>query len=80
LLSWGAGFDALFFGRIDYQDREIRQATQECEGVWRASPSLGDEAQVFWGLTGSYGGNYGPPSGFNFDMFNDGAVPIMDDR
>ena len=46
LLSWGAGFDALFFGRIDYQDRELRQAAQECEGVWRASPSLGADAQV----------------------------------
>mmetsp|Transcript_3428 Transcript_3428/g.7967 ORF Transcript_3428/g.7967 Transcript_3428/m.7967 type:complete len:788 (+) Transcript_3428:97-2460(+) len=79
LLSWGAGFDALFFGRIDYQDRERRQKAQECEGVWRASESLGADAQVFWGLTGSYGGNYGPPEGLYFDSFRDDAVPVMDD-
>ena len=79
LLSWGAGFDALFFGRIDYQDRAIRQREKRCEGVWRASPSLGAGAQVFWGLTGSYGGNYGPPEGFDFDIRNKGVVPIMDD-
>lgn len=79
LLSWAAGFDALYFGRIDYQDRDLRRSTQECEGVWRSSPSLGDDAQVFWSLTGEYGGNYGAPSGFDFDMFNSGAEPMMDD-
>ena len=79
LLSWGAGFDALFFGRIDYQDRELRQKNAQCEGVWRASPSLGDDAEVFWGLTGSYGGNYGAPDGFCFDSFCDTAEPVQDD-
>jgi alpha-mannosidase len=79
LLSWAAGFDALYFGRIDYQDREIRKETQECEGLWRASPSLGADAQVFWGLTGSYDGNYQPPTGFHFDVTENSAVPVMDD-
>ena len=37
------------------------------EFIWRASPSLGDDAQVFAGLTGEYGGNYGPPAGFNWN-------------
>lgn len=67
-LSYAAGFDALYFGRIDYRDRAQRIATAECEGVWRASPSMGEHAQVFWGLTGSYDGNYGAPRGFDFEL------------
>lgn len=63
------GFDALYFGRIDYQDLEIRKKTKECEGLWDASPDVG--APVFWGLTGSYNGNYGAPSGFGFDSRRD---------
>eukprot|EP00521_Asterionellopsis_glacialis_P017327 CAMPEP_0195302294 /NCGR_PEP_ID=MMETSP0707-20130614/30840_1 /TAXON_ID=33640 /ORGANISM="Asterionellopsis glacialis, Strain CCMP134" /LENGTH=1068 /DNA_ID=CAMNT_0040365501 /DNA_START=82 /DNA_END=3288 /DNA_ORIENTATION=- len=59
------GFNALYFGRIDYQDLQIRQDTQECEGLWSSSPNL-DET-VFWGLTGEYQGNYGAPSGFCFE-------------
>ena len=66
LLSAEAGFDALYFGRIDYQDLNLRRDEKRVEGIWRGSESLGDNAQVFWGLTGSYGGNYGPPSGFNW--------------
>ena len=63
------GFDALYFGRIDYQDLKLRQDTQECEGLWDASPNIGEP--VFWGLTGSFGGNYGPPRGFCFDSLCD---------
>ena len=33
----------------------------------------------FWGLTGSYGGNYGPPSDYNFDVNNNDPTPVMDD-
>lgn len=68
LLSASAGFDALFFGRIDYQDLELRRHTQECEGLWQASPLNDPDATIFWGLTGSYGGNYGAPDGFCFDV------------
>eukprot|EP00547_Thalassionema_nitzschioides_P006974 CAMPEP_0194203020 /NCGR_PEP_ID=MMETSP0156-20130528/2917_1 /TAXON_ID=33649 /ORGANISM="Thalassionema nitzschioides, Strain L26-B" /LENGTH=1049 /DNA_ID=CAMNT_0038928679 /DNA_START=43 /DNA_END=3192 /DNA_ORIENTATION=- len=68
------GFDALFFGRIDYQDLQIRLKTQECEGLWDASPNVG--MPVFWGLTGSYGGNYGPPRGLCFDARCD-DVPLV---
>lgn len=66
LLTAQLGFDALYFGRIDYQDLELRRATQECEGLWASSPNLNDT--IFWGLTGSYSGNYGPPGGFCFDV------------
>lgn len=67
LLTAGVGFDALFFGRIDYQDLAIRHDTQECEGLWASSKTAGTNQSVFWGLTGSYMGNYGAPEGFCFD-------------
>lgn len=61
------GFDALYFGRIDYQDRTKRLYTKQCEGIWNSSRNLKDTA-VFWGLTGSFRGNYGAPGGFCFDV------------
>ena len=67
LLSAEAGFDGLFFGRIDYQDLDFRHKEKRSEFIWRASPSLGDDTQIFSGLTGEYGGNYGPPAGFNWN-------------
>jgi len=57
LLSGEVGFDGLFFGRIDYQDHDIRTKNKELEFIWRSSPSLGSEAQVFAGAFQS--GNYG---------------------
>lgn len=78
LLSAEAGFTGLFFGRIDFEDLAIRRQGKACEFVWRASPSLGAEAQVFSGLTGECGGNYGPPQGFNWDIFSNDE-PIQDD-
>ena len=51
-----------------YQDLALRTKAKAAEFIWRASPSLGPDAQVFAGLTGEYGGNYGPPSGFNWDV------------
>lgn len=35
------GFDALFFGRLDYRDKNKRMANKEMEMVWEASPNLG---------------------------------------
>jgi hypothetical protein len=67
LLTSKAGFDALYFGRIDYQDLELRRLTKECEGLWNSSRSW-NYSTVFWGLTGSYEGNYGAPSGSCFDI------------
>jgi hypothetical protein len=46
LLSAEAGMEGLFFGRIDYQDLALRRAERRAEWVWRASPSLGPDAQV----------------------------------
>ena len=70
LMTYKMGFDSLYFGRIDYQDLELRHATKECEGLWNAFSGetrlsdKNDEGSVFWGLTGSYGGNYGSPGGY----------------
>jgi hypothetical protein len=49
LLSAEAGFEGLFFARIDYQDKIIRRANKTLEFVWRASESLGTNAQLFTG-------------------------------
>jgi alpha-mannosidase len=68
LLAAAVGFDALYFGRIDYQDLEIRQGTQECEGLWASSASAGLNQTIFWGLTGGYVGNYQAPDGFCYDV------------
>jgi alpha-mannosidase len=68
LMTSRMGFDALYFGRIDYQDLRVRQLEQECEGLWNASNSLGDTT-IFWGLTGSNQGMYGAPHGFCFDYY-----------
>lgn len=78
LLSAEVGFQGLFFGRIDYQDLELRQQQRSAEFVWRASKSLGATSQVFTGLTGEYQGNYGPPGGFDWDVRNSDET-IQDD-
>lgn len=66
LMTGGVGFDALYFGRMHYVELENRQRDAECEGLWESSH--GEEGErVFWGLTGSYRGNYGAPEGFCFD-------------
>ena len=76
LLTARAGFDALYFGRIDYQDMQLRHLTKECEGLWNATSNM-DDATVFWGLTGSYEGNYGPPQGFWFDVLTPDNEPLV---
>jgi hypothetical protein len=47
------------------QDMKLRASKQQLELLWRPSASWGEAGQVF---TQNYpSGNYGPPSGFNFD-------------
>ncbi|GKY91492.1 hypothetical protein MPSEU_000121400 [Mayamaea pseudoterrestris] len=94
LLTARTGLDALYFGRIDYQDLELRQARRECEGLWDATSSSsrnGSDSSstnssetddrfdptIFWGLTGSYQGNYGPPDGFWYDVLTPDNVPLV---
>lgn len=41
------GFDAFFFSRLDYQDLENRQNTQELEWIWRPNNNtLGKDVQI----------------------------------
>ena len=49
LLTAGFGADSMFFGRIDFKDRRARRMRRAMEYVWRASPTLGNRAQIFAG-------------------------------
>ena len=49
LLTYEAGFDAMYFGRIDGDDIARRQASLETEMVWRPSESAGPGNQIFAG-------------------------------
>ena len=56
------GFDAIFFARIDYQDKKLRQKEKSLEWIW--IPNNGT-ANIF---THTLFGHYSPPPGFNFDI------------
>ncbi|KAA8542054.1 hypothetical protein F0562_023206 [Nyssa sinensis] len=75
LLGAEVGFDSLFFGRIDYQDRAKRKDEKSLEVVWQGSKSLGSSAQIF---AGAFPENYEPPSGFYFEV-NDDSPVVQDD-
>lgn len=68
-------FDGLFFGRLDYQDKDLRLQTKTMEHIWEASANLGPSAHLF---TGALYNNYSPPPGFCFDLLCDDE-PIKDD-
>ena len=74
-MSAEVGFDALFFGRIDYQDRAKRMKEKSMEMIWQGSASL-PNLRVFTGAFTS--GNYFPPNNICFDTrcLND---PVVDD-
>ena len=59
------GYDALFFARNDYDDKNQRLKDNSMEFIWRSSMSLGDESDIF---TGIFLFHYGPPPGFCFDV------------
>lgn len=75
LLGAEVGFDSVFFGRIDYQDRAKRKGDKQLEVIWRASKSLGSSSQIF---AGAFPENYEPPSGFYFEV-NDDSPIVQDD-
>ncbi|XP_046834727.1 lysosomal alpha-mannosidase isoform X1 [Vespa crabro] len=69
------GFDGMLFGRLDYQDKAQRLNDKSMEFIWKASPSLGDRANLF---TAAMFNTYSPPPGFCFDVLcND--EPVIDD-
>lgn len=59
------GFDGLFLGRIDFQDKLQREKTQTMEFVWKSSPSIGRKSDIFTGVLPNV---YWPPKGFCFDI------------
>ena len=70
------GFDGLFFGRLDYEDKSNRLKHKNMETMWKGSDSLGKSS---WLLTGALFNGYNPPNGFCFDVYCSDE-PIMDDR
>lgn len=59
------GFDGLFLGRIDFQDKLYRQNMQTMEFVWKSSPSLGPfKSDLFTSILPN---TYSPPEHFCFD-------------
>ena len=68
-------FDGLFFGRIDYADKNLRLKQQTMEMVWRGSRNLGQDSDIFTGVL--YNG-YNPPKGFCYDQFCTDN-PVQDD-
>ncbi|XP_045508968.1 lysosomal alpha-mannosidase-like isoform X1 [Colias croceus] len=69
------GYDGLFLGRIDYQDKAARLRNREMEMVWRGDDDLGNSSDIF---TGVLYNTYSPPPGFCFDVLCDDE-PIIDD-
>nr|XP_048290616.1 lysosomal alpha-mannosidase isoform X1 [Myodes glareolus] len=60
------GFDGFFLGRIDYQDKVVRQKKRKMEEVWRASASLKPPAADLF--TGVLPNNYNPPKDLCWDV------------
>ncbi|XP_071068858.1 lysosomal alpha-mannosidase-like isoform X2 [Dasypus novemcinctus] len=70
------GFDGLFFGRLDYQDKKVREEMLEMEHVWRASASLRPPAADLF--TGVLPNRYDPPVDLCWDSLC-GNKPVVDD-
>ncbi|KAJ4794961.1 Alpha-mannosidase [Rhynchospora pubera] len=76
LLSAQVGFDALYFFRIDYQDKNKRKDMKELEVVWRASKTFGSSLDIFSGI---FPKNYEPPPGDFYFEVDDKSPPVQDD-
>ncbi|KAL3617629.1 hypothetical protein CASFOL_037950 [Castilleja foliolosa] len=75
LLGAEVGFDALYFARIDYQDRAKRRDEKKLEVLWQGSKSRGSSSQIF---AGAFKSHYSPPTGFHFEV-NDDSPIVQDD-
>lgn len=70
------GFDALFFARLDYNDKEKRMNEKSMEWVWMPNAeSLGTEVNI---LTHALYHHYSSPSNFNFDVLDNDSPWIND--
>merc|ERR550534_2020659 len=68
------GFDGLFFGRLDHQDKDQRQQSKSMEMRWDASNTQGEAGSLFTGVNYNL---YQAPDGFCFDILC-GDEPIID--
>ena len=59
------GFDSLFLGRIDHQDKSLRERMKTLEFIWKSSPSIGDKCDLFTSVLPNV---YWPPKGFCYDI------------
>lgn len=72
------GFDAWFFARLDYKDKEKRMNDKELEFVWRPSTEhLGNDVQIF---THTLYAHYSAPHGFDFDSTSNDVPWINDEK
>nr|CAD7432640.1 unnamed protein product [Timema monikensis] len=71
------GYDGLFIGRLDFQDKQQRFRTKTTEMIWEGSDNLGSSANLF---TNVLFNNYAPPPGFCFDILCTDEPIIDDDR
>ena len=55
------GFDGLFFGRLDYADKEKRMKEKTMEMIWKGDPI--DESSLSDLFTGALFHAYSPPPG-----------------
>jgi len=70
------GFDAWFFARLDYEDKDLRLKNKEMEFIWRPFwDELGERGQIFTSILFDH---YYPPNGFHVDESNQDS-PIVDD-
>ncbi|XP_063975684.1 lysosomal alpha-mannosidase-like [Diachasmimorpha longicaudata] len=59
------GFDAIFFARLDWEDKAHRLNEKTAEFVWKSSPNLGEKVNLF---SVALYNHYSAPSGFCFDI------------
>jgi hypothetical protein len=71
------GLDAVFFSRVDYQDKQVRLDNQSLEFIWRPMfSSLGNYSQIFTHVLYDH---YSSPQGLCFDFLCNGNNPFIDD-
>jgi|APSaa5957512535_1039671.scaffolds.fasta_scaffold270792_1 hypothetical protein len=62
------GFDAIFLGRADYEDKKKRMESESLEYIWRPSAkTLGTDIEIFTHILFDH---YNQPKGFGFDVLN----------
>ncbi|XP_050428079.1 lysosomal alpha-mannosidase-like [Adelges cooleyi] len=70
------GYDGLFFGRLDYEEKSQRLRNKTAEMIWQSSPNLGRSADLF---THALYNIYVSPKGYCFDI-KCAEDPIVDDK